>query len=280
MYRNLLVAMTDTEGDATALRMATLLGERLAAHVAALVPVSLLTPLGFEWGAVPDDLVARMHEAERDRGSALAVRVRSEWCMPSGAPIEVRLAESRFLTRSGIGALHARHADLALVANGGDFAHRGLVEAMFLDLLMDSGGPVVSVPSTYRPTQAPRHAVVCWRPTRDASRALRDALPLLESIPHVDVLVVEPRVGDDRYGPQPGADIAAHLARHGLDVRVVSEPARGEPVPEAILRHIHESGADLVVAGGYGHSRVREFWLGGVTRALLERSPVPVLFSH
>jgi nucleotide-binding universal stress UspA family protein len=280
MYKDLLVALTDTPGDDAALDVAAELGERLQAHVAALAPVSLFTPIGFEWGAIPDDLVARLHQAERDRGEALAARVRGRRTGGLAAPLEVRVADSQFLTRSRIATVHARHADLTLVATGGDEANQGMVEAMFLDLLMESGGPVVAVPPAFRATGAPRHAVVAWRPTREASRALRDAIPLLRGITRIDVLVIDPKVDDTRYGPQPGADISAHLARHGLAVQLVAEPNRGEPDHLAVLRHVVESGADLVVAGGYGHSRVREFWLGGVTRTLLEQSPVPVLFAH
>jgi nucleotide-binding universal stress UspA family protein len=280
MYKDLLVVLTDTGGDAAALEMAGLLGEQLQTHVAALVPVSLFTPLGFEWGALPGDFVARMHDAERERAQTLAERVRAWNAAHAAAPMELRVAESSFLTRSGLATVHARHADLTLVATGGDDASKGLTESMFLDLLMDSGGPVMAIPPQHRAVRPLRRAVVAWSPRREASRAVRDALPILRSIPRVDVLVVDPKVGDDRYGPQPGADIAAHLARHGLEVQLVAEPDRGEPTEIAVLRHVVESGADLVIAGGYGHSRFREQVLGGVTKTLLNHSPVPVLFSH
>ena len=79
---------------------------------------------------------------------------------------------------------------------------------------------------------------------------------------------------------QPGADIATHLARHGLAVRVVAVPSLGEPPEVALLRHAVQSGADLVVAGGYSRARWRETLFGGATRTLLESAPMPVLFSR
>src|SRR3546814_14574015 len=92
--------------------------------------------------------------------------------------------------------------------------------------------------------------------------------------------MVDPRVGETSHGELPGADIAEHLARHGLRVEVVSRPREGVTAGVAILRHAREVGAQLVVAGGYGHSRMRQLVFGGVTRHLFEQADVPVLFSH
>jgi nucleotide-binding universal stress UspA family protein len=125
------------------------------------------------------------------------------------------------------------------------------------------------------------HAVVAWQPTRESTRALHDALPLLRAARTVDVVTVDPVIGESRHGEEPGADIAAHLARHGLEANVVVHARRPqETVAAALLRHAAESGAQLLVAGGYGHSRLREWAIGGTTRELLRTARTPVLFSH
>ena len=124
------------------------------------------------------------------------------------------------------------------------------------------------------------HAVIAWQPTREAARALHDALPLLREAKTVDVVMIDPVVSESRYGQEPGADIAGHLARHGLQVNVVTHVLRQETVATALLRHAAESGAQLLVAGGYGHSRLREWALGGTTRELLQAISTPILFSH
>lgn len=121
---------------------------------------------------------------------------------------------------------------------------------------------------------------MAWRPTREATRALHDAMPLLRVAESIDVLEVDPDVGKRGGGALPGADIATHLARHGLMVRVVLHTRSGESTAMAMIKHAERSGAELLVAGGYGHSRLREWALGGVTRELLQSTPVPVLFSH
>ena len=92
--------------------------------------------------------------------------------------------------------------------------------------------------------------------------------------------MIDPAVGESAHGGEPGADIAAHLARHGLRVEVTVRPSMNFSVAYALLDHARTVGADLLVAGGYGHSRLREAVLGGSTRELLETAHLPVLFSH
>jgi nucleotide-binding universal stress UspA family protein len=155
-----------------------------------------------------------------------------------------------------------------------------IIRDFFTSLLLESGRPVLLVPPgfAWRPA---KHVVVAWRPTRESTRALHDALPLLRMAESIDVLEVGDVSGEEGDGPQPGADIATHLARHGLKVRVVVHPHSGESVALSLIRHAQDTDAELLVAGGYGHSRFREWVLGGVTRELLDGTPsVPILFSH
>jgi nucleotide-binding universal stress UspA family protein len=234
-------------------------------------------PVGFEMGSVPMDVYGQLHDAERARGRQTAQRA-SDFLKSVAISSEVRVVETFMVPASTIAVLHARHADMAIMPgpNGKD----GQAESMFLDLLTGSGRPVLMVPPQYVPRSARSYAVVAWQPTREAARAVHDALPLLKAAEHIDVLVVDPRVDATHHGEVPGADIAAHLARHGLAVNVVAVPSMGETAADAILRFVVESGAQLLVAGGYSHSRLREQVMGGVTRSLFAEAPVPVLFSH
>ena len=109
---------------------------------------------------------------------------------------------------------------------------------------------------------------------------LDDALPLLRHAEAVDVVVVAPEPDEKGYGQDPGADIAAHLARHGLRVEVIAKPRMNFSTAYAVLEHARTVGAGLLVAGDYGRSRFREFLLGGATRELLQGTHLPVLFSH
>ena len=96
----------------------------------------------------------------------------------------------------------------------------------------------------------------------------------------VDVVAIAPEPGESRYGDVPGADIGEHLARHGLKVNVVGLQRGAMTVATALLRHAAETDAQLLVAGGYGHSRLREWVLGGTTDDLMRAMDLPVLFSH
>jgi nucleotide-binding universal stress UspA family protein len=125
-----------------------------------------------------------------------------------------------------------------------------------------------------------RRVVLAWKPTAEAARAAHDALSLLAVGAEVDVLMIDPQVAEGRHGEQPGADIAQHLARHRLKINVVALPRGRRSEGACILQHVQDIGADLLVMGGYGHSRWRELVLGGATKAVLEGAHGPVLFSH
>lgn len=279
MFKDLLVPLTGTPGDEAALDFAVAMARREQARVAALAVTSLWLPADSPWGIGPSEIFAGLQSEARERSEQLAEAARQR-LRPSGVDWEVRIAETRQIPSHDIAAMHARYVDLVVLtaASGGDA--QDWVQRFFADALMDSGRPVMVVPPQYTSDAAPTEALIAWQPGREASRAVHDALPLLRACRSVTVLCVDPQVDDLAHGEEPGADVGAHLARHGRDVRVMTQQALGESTGEVILRQVLEVGADLLVAGGYSRSRWRELILGGVTRTLFEQSPVPVLFSH
>jgi nucleotide-binding universal stress UspA family protein len=281
MIRDLVLPITDTSGDGNALEMALALADYAKAHLAVVATIYLPAPVPGAWGVPPNAAsMQRIHAETRAMAEAQAERLRDRLGRET-VPSEVRLVETVAASPQHKVALHTRHADLAVMtsAHGDSLGERSAVRAFFSSQLLESGRPVLVVPPPCKVKMPPRHVVVAWRPTREASRALHDAMPLLRAAGSVDVLEIEAdseaRTDD---GALPGADIATHLARHDLRVRVVTK--RGESVTTELLRHCEESGAQLLVAGGYGHSRFREWVLGGTTRELLQFAQVPVLFSH
>jgi nucleotide-binding universal stress UspA family protein len=152
-----------------------------------------------------------------------------------------------------------------------------LEELVIEGALFDSGRPVLVVPYIQKGALKLDRVLVCWNGSRNAARAVGDAMPFLHRAKAVEVLIV---TGEGSTGGEiPGADIGEHLARHGLQVEVERIASKGE-VTNMILSHAADAGADLIVMGGYGHSRLREFILGGVTRGILRTMTVPVLMSH
>ena len=145
-------------------------------------------------------------------------------------------------------------------------------------VLFESGRPVIFVPYIFKGAAKLDRIMVCWDGSRAAARAVADSLPLLSKAKQVEVVIVAN--GRPKSDEVPGADLGQHLARHGLRVDVKRITSPDIDVPSTILSYAADSSADLIVMGGYGHSRLREFVLGGVTRGLLESMTVPVLMSH
>lgn len=279
MFKDLLLVDMHAKADEPALAASLALAAHLGAHVTVLVVVEIPRPVPSEWATYPAAVYTGLSDEVRAEGRKRAERLRSR-LQGETVPTEVRLTDAVFLPLSRTAALQARHADLAVVAGAAEDEDRGAIESVFVELLMDAGRPVLLVPDGATVELPAQHAVIAWQPTREAARAVHDALPLLAAARTVDVLMIDPDVGEDGHGQEPGADIARHLARHGLEVRVVAQPRAGRAVGAAILEHVETSGAGLLVSGGYSRSRFRQQILGGVTRDLLDGARVPVLFSH
>ncbi|HQZ32009.1 MAG TPA: universal stress protein [Arenimonas sp.] len=279
MVRDILVPLQFTGSDSAALDAAAALAVAHDAHVAVLACVTYPAPIASEWGMAAN----MVSQAEFDRVLS-SVRTAGEAArlqlQRAGATCELRLVETLLNWPEEAAAMHGRHADIAVVAGPDAVSANPRFNALFSALLLDTGRPVLVVPPGARLLVPPRRVVLAWQPRREPSRAIHDALPLLPRDARVDVLVLDPEVGEFGHGQQPGADIAAHLARHGLQVQVVSLPREGRSTGTAITDYATQQQADLVVMGGYGHSRWRQQVLGGTTRTVLHEAGVPVLFAH
>lgn len=281
MFKDIILPITGTPGDVRAFAVAADVAALEGAHLSVLELVNLPVPVPGPWGMVPDAAMATLYDELRAQAETRAVKWR-ERLASTGLSGEVRITESLFVEPPRTAAIHARYADVSVIpgAAGADRDVAAVVHAYFSALLMETGGPVLVVPTESACVMPPRRVVAAWRPTAEASRALHDALPLLKRANEVDVVVVDGRRGESGEGPHPGNDIGAHLARHGLTVNVIELESGYRTVAETLLAHAAMREADLLVAGGYGHSRFREWALGGVTRDLLQGAPLPVLFSH
>jgi len=217
----------------------------------------------YEAGRDATEKTARAAYEKATRGAAFM----SEWRVTEAFPDDAL-------------AVNARYADLLVVGQADPedvAASRGdLPEAM----AFATGRPVLVVPKIGALSPVGRTVMVCWNASRESARAAADALPFLRAAEKVIVLVVDPEISADGHGQEPGADVALWLARHGVNVIVQRDVAADTRVGEIILSRAADSGADLIVMGIYGHSRLREFVLGGASRTLLESMTVPVLMSH
>jgi nucleotide-binding universal stress UspA family protein len=270
--RDLIVYVDENAADDAAIDIAAALAGRDGAQLTGIFPVppmripAAYEPIMFEplWQQWREDCdVAAVRCRQRYEGRLQAAGIDGGWLVASGGP--------------DAAMLHARYVDLAVVARGKADIPAGMAVSAE-ELAIDGGRPVLMVPPGSPPTVG-RNAVVAWKPTREAVRAVNEALPVLEPGAKVTVLVVDPQDSPE-HGEEPGADIAAHLARHGMQVTVEVAQSGHLDVTGTLLRRAAELGADLVVMGAYGHSRLRERILGGVTRDLLRTAPLPVLIAH
>lgn len=144
--------------------------------------------------------------------------------------------------------------------------------------LLRCGRPILVVPFIGAPPTFGETVLIGWNGSREAVRAIHDALPLLQGAKMVTLLSVNSQDADEGY--VPGADMATHLARHGVTVTTARTASAGLEVSDVLLDYAADSGSDCIIAGGYGHSPMRETIFGGTTYGLLQHMTVPVLLSN
>jgi nucleotide-binding universal stress UspA family protein len=171
----------------------------------------------------------------------------------------------------------ARRFDIAIVGQA-EPQTSAVEEIVAESALFESGRPVIIVPYIQKAPLKLDRVMLCWDGSRAAARAIADAMPLLLRAGRVEVVIVANERG--KQDEIEGADMGGHLARHGLNVEVKRTALGGIDVADVILSHAADASSDFIVMGGYGHSRLREFVLGGVTRSIFRSMTVPVLMSH
>jgi nucleotide-binding universal stress UspA family protein len=189
-------------------------------------------------------------------------------------PVELRQEEVILGGVEALVAKHAMHADITVLASSKDAP----LEAAFEGALFKSGRPLLLVPMEEKPATIGRRVVVAWKAKREAARALADSEPFLREADQITVVTVDAQPGS--YGEGPGRDICTYLAHKGLNVELRNIDGMGRPAEVALVNEARALEADLIVMGGYGHSRLRELVSGGVTRALSRSVTIPVLMSH
>ncbi len=176
---------------------------------------------------------------------------------------------------------HARYADLCILGRDQPEGPASVDYTFAEHLLFLTGRPVLFVPTVETLVTLGRHIVLAWNSSRPAARSLNDALPLIERAERTTVLMINPAGFIDGHGAPPGEHIVEHLRRHGA----VADAVRIEDVPhgsiaDKLQAEAHARGADLIVAGAFGHPRLWEKMLGGVTHDLLTRMSLPIFMSH
>jgi nucleotide-binding universal stress UspA family protein len=275
-YKTILVHYDAGKVAPVRLETAIEIANTFGAHIACLYARSALPEpsAGYEATQIIHDAQQRMRAemlAEAQRSYAEVLRRtgfdRSEW-RASGADA------------LGVVALHARYADLVVIGQQNSQWPSGVHKDFERSLPVAAGRPVLVVPYAYERRPVGRQVLVAWNASREAARAVHDALPFLKRASQVHVVAFDPAQVGAAHGDEPGADVALYLTRHGVKVTVSRYGASDLDIGSQLLSRAFDLSVDLIVMGAWGHSRLREFMLGGVTRTLFESMTVPVLMSH
>ena len=252
------------------------IAEMFDAHAAAVAfsyePVIPATIMG----GIPASLIEQQR-TNNDKAARDAISKFEATAKREGISFESRILSASVPGAADMFGAMARRFDLSVVAQSE--ADRLAPEEVIVEgALFASGRPVIVVPYIQKSGVKLDRVIVAWDASRNAARAVADALPLLAKAKAIDVVIVaSERPKSDEL---PGADIGQHLARHGLKVEVKRIVATDTNVADTLLSHAADTAADFMVMGGYGHSRLREFVLGGATRGILSSMTIPVLMSH
>ncbi len=276
MVKDIIVNLSVTKEGAGVGKYAVSVAAALQAHLTGVAfiydPVVPISGAGY----IPAEVI----ETQRDDNEIAAeAAIKSFTAASEQAGISAEpLTTSASLAAAGDQfARMARRFDLAIVGQAQPEIS-SMEQIIGETALFESGRPVVMVPYIQKTPFKTDNVMICWDGSRTAARAVADALPIIRGSDRVEIVIVASERG--KQEEIEGADIGQHLARHGLKVDVHRISGGNIDVGDALLSHAADSGADFMVMGGYGHSRLREFVLGGVTRSIFESMTVPVLISH
>lgn len=278
-YRDLLLSLasypdsTPPAAVDVAVDFAAAIGAKLSAIACEIripVPGSFIAPAFLKVSGMADS------EARKSRDQAEAALTAFQKAAENKGVFEERiLGKCHAPALAALLVEYARLRDLTIVpAEANELADQPDAEA----LIFESGRPVLMVPREPRKSFALNTATVAWDFSRPAARAVGDALPLLTKAKRVHIVTVsnEKRIDTRRSGPE----LAKHLARHGVEVILETVDAAGRSIGATLEAATRDHDSDLLVMGAYGHSRLREFVLGGATRSVVNLPPLPVLLSH
>ena len=276
-YKTILVHCDASPRLSQRLDVAVDLAQRHGAH---LVGVHVQAPFdvpAFADGMMPmDDLFALYETAAKAEQDGAKVSFEKA-IKGTHLPTEWRLVNGYVDDEL---AVHARYADLLVVGQTDPDAVSMTPTDLPETVALSAGRPTLVIPHIGVRSKPDGTVMLCWNASRESARAATDALPFLTAAEKVIVLVVDPRSSKNGHGPEPGADVATWLTRHGVKVTVQRDVAADADIGGVILSRAADHGVDLIVMGLYGHSRMRELVLGGASRTLLSSMTVPVLMAH
>lgn len=241
------------------------------AHVTALYMIPPFNIPVYAAVPIPSDIADQYYADEE--ATAVPVIEAFEAALKAQGDVTGEIQTTRTLPLDALQD-NASFADLIVLGQPHEEGYDPATDSLIGDIALSAGLPVLAVPRVGDYAGVAKNVLVAWTRRRESTRALREALPLLESAERVLVMRANP--------PDDGreAEIGAYLARHGVKVDIKDVTVKDVSIADAILNTVSDEGCDLITMGAYGHSRVREYAFGGATRDILRHMTVPTLFAH
>ena len=277
MIKDILVYLDGTKEDEVRLSYAVPIAERHDAFLTGLLCVEVPDVVSAGEGVFSVGKVAAELQAQADEhGDKAEKELKAKF-----DKFEIRSELRRIDTvGASLGAAisdEARVADLFIATR--PYGHYTETPELLEKILFSSGRSCLFVPPAIPAREPFTDIVVGWRNSRETARAVADSIPILQKANKVTLTMVHEGDSTEELRIEPGADMARHLDRHGVNVELRNLTGWDDP-GEALLNEVERTGANMIVIGGYGHSRFREWILGGVTRDILTKAEVPVLMAH
>jgi len=276
-YKTIVVHLDTSRHAHVRFEMALHLAKHFGAHLIGVFAVFNPDPRAFYVMAGSVDYFAAQDQLRAERRGALERLFHAELKRAEVAGEWIAVDQAANLTVPHRG----HYADLIIAGQEDPHDPESYVGDYFSEtLVMSTGRPVLLVPYAANVASPGGHVMVCWDGSREATRAIHDAVPFMRTARLTTIVAVNGERGESRVRI-PGADIATVIARHGIRVEVknLDLPA-GKAVGDTLLSEADTLGADLLVMGAYGHARWQELVMGGATRTILKSMTVPVLMSH
>jgi nucleotide-binding universal stress UspA family protein len=275
--RDILVVVENAAGVAPRLAAATAVAGGEGVRVTGLYATGY--PISASYGDLAGwtQLVDAYMTAQRDEGTRAEAVFRQELAARKLDGEWLYREDDATMSATALGALY----DLVVTGQPNpDAAPGDLVGVQPEQIVLGSGRPVLVVPYAGNFPTIGKRVIVAWNGSRESTRALHDAMPLLEKAEVVTILEIDPSPEVAGVTRVAAADIAEALGRRGIAASPETETSGDISVDELLLSRAADRSADLLVMGGYGHSRLREFVMGGVSRGIFQHMTVPVLVSH
>ncbi|MGB6287797.1 MAG: universal stress protein [Xanthobacteraceae bacterium] len=276
MVKDIIVNLSVTKEGSVVGKYAVSVAAALEAHLTGVAfiydPVVPISGAGY----IPAEVIEIQRE-DNETAADAAIKSFTAATDQAGISAEPLITNASLAGAGDHFARMARRFDLAIVGQA-EPEISSMEQIIGETTLFESGRPMIMVPYIQKAPFKTDNVMICWDGSRTAARAVADAIPIIRKSGRVEIVIVASDRG--KRDEIEGADIGQHLARHGLKVDVHRISGGNIDVGDALLSHAADSGADFMVMGGYGHSRLREFVLGGVTRSIFESMTLPVLLSH